>query len=237
MPKTFWGHLGLAIGHFVDRDYPTSVHARLTDSERFQFLLWITGPAGTSAQYRIRMLDHVDVLALGASIAFGFWGIDDPRNQRIRDVYDPDDYQGGVVIGGASTSRLSVSRPPWYVFAVVWPLLYAMISASLFFFWRGEIDAWYLIGLGAFALARIVNRYWTVVYVSGRIKAAAWMVIAMQVFGGIYLACVFLVLENPTKWIAACLYMPLLVWQCYALYLNLNEYRLATRTMMRVDEM
>jgi tryptophan-rich sensory protein len=186
----------------------------------------------------IRMLDHVDVLALGASIAFGFWGIDDPRNQRIRDVYDPsDDCQVGVMIGGANVSRVSVSRPPWYVFAVVWPLLYMMISASLFFFWRGEIGTWYLIGLGAFVVARIANRYWTAVYVSDRIKAAAWMIVAMQVFGGIYLASVFLVLENPTKWLAAGLYIPLLAWQCYALYLNIGEYRLETRSTMRVDEL
>ena len=178
------------------------------------------------------MLDHVDVLALGASVAFSFWGIDDPRNQRIRDVYDPsDDGRGAVIIGGRSLS--SVSRPPWYVFAVVWPALYAMIAASLFLFWQGPIDVWYLIGLGAFAVARIVNRYWTVVYVSGRVKIAAWMIVAMQVFGGLYLATVFLVLENPSKWVSAGLYMPLLAWQCYALYLNVAECR---RVMNEMDD-
>lgn len=174
------------------------------------------------------MATHLDVLGFAASVAFSFWGIDDPRNANIRDTYDqPNLGMGEVVIGSRQSGR--GPRPPWYVFAIVWPLLYAMTAASLFLFWRGQIDSWYLIGLGAFSVARVLNRYWTLVYTSVSKGIAAWMIVGMQVAGGLYLASVFLVLDNPTKWVSAALYMPLLAWQTFALYLNVSEYRRSGR--------
>ena len=167
------------------------------------------------------MFDRIDVLALAGFLAVSFWGIDDESNGRLRRMFtEPEEPQIQIVMGQAA--RKAQLQPPAWVFGLVWPVLYALCGVSGFIFWKNEPGFWYLFGLGGYSAAKVLNRYWTTCFVSGHTTLSAWMIVLMEVFGGLYLTASCVLASGALAWVGAALYVPILVWQGFALYLNLQ---------------
>ena len=177
------------------------------------------------------MFDQIDLVVLALFIAFWFWGIDDTENKRIRDLFEPpDEPESDVVVIVETPSRSSLQPPSW-VFGVVWPVLYVTSAVSGFLFWQRDTGFWYFFGMACYAGARIINRYWTRTFIAGWFVLSAWMIVGMQVLGGLYLASAFVLVSDPVSWVGAALYIPLLAWQTFALYLNVTVIRKKRRVV------
>lgn len=115
-----------------------------------------------------------------------------------------------VVVAGAAVGRAwppsensaprSVLRPPGWVFAVVWPALYASIGLALSR-GGGTPDPWLLVHLAA-------NLSWPWVRSRGGERAAAALVVGLAVHAQ------FLALRHPVLW-------PYAAWLVFASYLSL----------------
>ncbi|MGE0525539.1 MAG: TspO/MBR family protein [Bdellovibrionales bacterium] len=210
------------------------------------YILQIQNPSYTWGAFPstlnfVFMFDQIDLVVLALFIAFWFWGIDDRENTKIRDMFDsPDDHGADVVLVGESVTesiRKPRLQPPPWVFGVVWPILYITSAVSGFLFWQQDTGFWYFFGMSCYAAARIINRYWTRCFVAGWFALAAWMIVAMQVLGGLYLAAGFVLVSDAVAWVGLALYIPLLVWQTFALYLNVKVIRNKRRFVSMDDFM
>lgn len=116
-----------------------------------------------------------------------------------------------------TTVRPSVAPPP-LVFSVVWPVLYLCAAGAMFFQAAMPSTAsagvrWS--GAGIMGAMLVLSFAWTPVFVKGKAKAAAWMIVAMLMLGA-----TGTVLAGATNIISAALWAPWLGWLVFALIMS-----------------
>jgi len=114
-------------------------------------------------------------------------------------------------------SKIKWPTPPGWVFGVVWPLLYAVLTAFAVVLF-GDNDN--LIALFVLFTANILlNKIWSLVFFGQKQRGLGAAIIAVMI--GTEIAILILViLEN--YWVALGLFIPYVVWTIYAFILNIQ---------------
>lgn len=125
------------------------------------------------------------------------------------------------ISGWFSELTAPAGNPPAWVFAIVWPVLYAMIGASLALIIRrgGRAKKPLLV---AFAAQMLLNVAWTPVFFGAyQITAALVVIVALWIAIAVLIALLW-----PRIRSAAWLLVPYFLWVSYAMYLNYGYWTL-----------
>lgn len=131
---------------------------------------------------------------------------------------------GAVIRPGVWYERLVKPdwRPPNWLFAPVWSLLYLMIAASGWLVWREAGIAGGAGPLGLYAVQLLLNAAWTPVFFGlHRIGLGFATLVALWVAIAATIAAFF-----PVSVTAALLLVPYLAWASFAAALNFAIWRL-----------
>ena len=112
-------------------------------------------------------------------------------------------------------------RPPDWLFAPVWTMLYASIAVSGWLVWRAAGIEGAALPLAVFALQLLLNAAWTPLFFGLRRPDLALVEIAM-LWGSIVAT---IVLFHPVSAAAAWLLVPYLAWVSFASVLNASIWR------------
>ena len=112
-------------------------------------------------------------------------------------------------------------RPPDWLFAPVWTLLYAMIASSGWLVWREKGLADASVPLTAYAVQLVLNAAWTPIFFGLRRPGLAAIEIAI-LWASIVATIFFFYPVSPS---AAGLLVPYLVWVSFAAALNISIWR------------
>lgn len=135
---------------------------------------------------------------------------------------------GGGIIIGILTKNSSIIyeqitkpkfSPPGYVFGIVWPILYILMSISLYRVYMklktenksSSAILLYIIQLG-------INFLWPIIFFMFKLYGVSWIILLMLI---IILSIVILKFFKIDK-LAGILLVPYLIWCIYALYLNIS---------------
>ena len=113
--------------------------------------------------------------------------------------------------------KQSSLSPPGYVFGIVWPILYTMMGASLYFTVTNKKCVGICRPLPFFFTQLAFNLMWTTVFFKLRMKRTALALIFVILFFTILTFKELLSVSN----IAAKLLVPYILWLSFAGYLNL----------------
>lgn len=104
--------------------------------------------------------------------------------------------------------------PPPIVFEVVWFLLYADLSAAMFFFWYGqESDAAYYVGFAAILANIALNGIWTRLYFEyDMFWASLADIFAMLAAAITVIGCCIAHYPSYTAIVAGSLFVPYILW-------------------------
>ena len=112
-------------------------------------------------------------------------------------------------------------RPPDWLFAPVWTVLYASIALSGWFVWREAGTASAALPLGVYAVQLLLNAAWTPIFFGLHRPGLALIEIAM--LWATILATI--ITFQPVSAPAALLLVPYLVWVSFASALNFSIWR------------
>lgn len=112
-------------------------------------------------------------------------------------------------------------RPPDWLFAPVWTVLYATIAMSGWLVWRGAGSTGAALPLTAYAVQLILNAAWTPIFFGLRRPDLA-MIEIVVLWVSILATIVLFHLVKPT---AAWLLLPYLAWVSFACALNFSVWR------------
>lgn len=135
---------------------------------------------------------------------------------------------GGGIIIGILTKNSSIIyeqitkpkfSPPGYVFGIVWPILYILMSISLYRVYMklktenksSSAILLYIIQLG-------INFLWPIIFFMFKLYGVSWIILLMLI---IILSIVIVKFFKIDK-LAGILLVPYLIWCIYALYLNIS---------------
>ena len=127
-----------------------------------------------------------------------------------------------LTIGGLASSNTaddvwyqtlikSPLNPPGYVFGIVWPILYLLMSISAFRTFN-ETKNLFLIQL-------LFNALWSWLFFVFQSTAFAFLDIVLLIFLNIL---ILKKLRENQAWISVFLYVPYVLWICFASVLNLS---------------
>lgn len=112
-------------------------------------------------------------------------------------------------------------RPPDWLFAPVWTVLYVLIALSGWLVWREAGIAGAALPLGVYVLQLLLNAAWTPIFFGLQRPGLALMEIVM-VWASIVAT---IVLFHPVSAAAAWLLVPYLAWVSFASSLNFSIWR------------
>lgn len=115
-----------------------------------------------------------------------------------------------------------VGAPPSYVFGIVWTLIYGLIIASAFIFFRNFEGTHYYTTIAILFLVNIwLNKWWSVVFFRRTVQGTryALLIIIVLVLSG---AVILVLLALEQAWVPFGLYAPYVLWLLYATYLNVQ---------------
>ena len=120
-----------------------------------------------------------------------------------------------AIEGWYDTLRKPPLNPPDAAFAIVWPILYAMIAVAGVMVWRTG-DPRRRTAMIAYAAQLLVNFAWTGLFFTARMPGAAlaWIVLLLVLIG------MTVRLFRPISRVAATLLLPYAAWVGFAAYLN-----------------
>jgi tryptophan-rich sensory protein len=118
--------------------------------------------------------------------------------------------------------RKSAYTPPDYVFPIVWPILYAMIGLSLYFYLTrsAKNPAWPAIAVFAIHLA--LNSSWSLFFFRYHLPRVAFLDIILML---LTLAWIVVAFYNHSRW-SAFLLIPYALWLTFAAFLDFEVVRL-----------
>lgn len=154
-----------------------------------------------------------DVNALFSLVPLVFWQLyNPPVNRNYGEAYELERKKHQVGLA-----------PPAWVFPVAWTLVYGLIIASGFIFFREYHDgnAFYLATAIIYLVNIMLNKYWSVVFFRGTVNArryALLILIVLLLTGG---AVVILQFEAGAR-LPASLYLGYVAWLCFAFVLNIK---------------
>jgi translocator protein len=130
---------------------------------------------------------------------------------------------GAIFRPGEWYSRLAKPRwrPPDWLFAPVWTLLYVMIALSGWLVWREKGLADAAVPLTVYAVQLVLNAAWSPIFFGLRRPGLAAIEIAL-LWASIVATILFF---HPVSPAAAGLLGPYLVWVSFAAALNLSIWR------------
>ena len=125
-----------------------------------------------------------------------------------------------LILGGLSSSNtasdpwyLSLNKselnPPGYVFGIVWPILYILMAISAYITFQKVYQLFYI--------QLLFNTAWSWIFFYFQLPLIALVDIYVLIIINIYILFKMFNISN----IAAYLYIPYIVWLCFASYLNL----------------
>lgn len=125
-----------------------------------------------------------------------------------------------LILGGLSSSNtasdpwyLSLNKselnPPGYVFGIVWPILYILMAISAYITLQKVYQLFYI--------QLLFNTAWSWIFFYFHLPLIALVDIYVLIIINIYILFKMLNISN----IAGYLYIPYIVWLCFASYLNL----------------
>ena len=125
-----------------------------------------------------------------------------------------------LILGGLSSSNtasdpwyLSLNKselnPPGYVFGIVWPILYILMAISVYITLQKVYQLFYI--------QLLFNTAWSWIFFYFQLPLIALVDIYVLIIINIYILFKMFNISN----IAAYLYIPYIVWLCFASYLNL----------------
>ena len=125
-----------------------------------------------------------------------------------------------LILGGLSSSNtasdpwyLSLDKselnPPGYVFGIVWPILYILMAISAYITLQKVYQLFYI--------QLLFNTAWSWIFFYFQLPLIALVDIYVLIIINIYILFKMLNISN----IAGYLYIPYIVWLCFASYLNL----------------
>ena len=125
-----------------------------------------------------------------------------------------------LILGGLSSSNtasdpgyLSLNKselnPPGYVFGIVWPILYILTAISAYITFQKVYQLFYI--------QLLFNTAWSWIFFYFHLPLIALVDIYVLIIINIYILFKMLNISN----IAGYLYIPYIVWLCFASYLNL----------------
>lgn len=125
-----------------------------------------------------------------------------------------------LILGGLSSSNtasdpwyLSLNKselnPPGYVFGIVWPILYILMAISAYITLQKVYQLFYI--------QLLFNTAWSWIFFYFQLPLIALVDIYVLIIINIYILFKMFNISN----IAAYLYIPYIVWLCFASYLNL----------------
>lgn len=118
--------------------------------------------------------------------------------------------------------RIYCAPPPW-LFGIVWPILYGIMTASIVLFTlHATPDSWQLImGVTFYMIHMLANKYWSVLYWrQGRLRAAFWLIILVMLPTLLFfLLCVAINPPLPEGLDAVHVILPIVFGSLYGLWL------------------
>jgi tryptophan-rich sensory protein len=116
-------------------------------------------------------------------------------------------------------------RPPNWLFAPVWSLLYVMIAISGWLVWRQSSAAAVSLPLAVYFLQLFLNAAWTPLFFG--LHRPGWAAIEIAL---VWLSIVAtIIVFSPISALAAALLLPYLAWVTFATALNIAIWRLNLR--------
>lgn len=114
-------------------------------------------------------------------------------------------------------------RPPNWVFAPVWTMLYALMGIAAFLIWRKGFNKKSVkVALGVFGVQLVLNVLWSVLFFGLHNPFAAFVEILLLWLAIFWTIILFYKLSRA----AAYLLIPYFVWVSFAAYLNFAIWRL-----------
>lgn len=116
--------------------------------------------------------------------------------------------------------------PPGWLFAIVWPILYGLITAAIWVYWRrGSSQSLYNLTLSLYITQLLLNGLWILLFfVLHQIGLAA---IDIYIILAVSIAKLAL-FGIQQAWTSFGLFSPYVIWLVYALYLNVGIFLLNT---------
>lgn len=112
--------------------------------------------------------------------------------------------------------------PPDIAFRIIWPILYVMMGASLFFAYKSSVGRQRIFLCVLFILQLILNFSWSPIFFGAKNPQGAMLVLVC-----LWMAIILLTqLSFKVSKIAGWLLVPYLLWVTYAGYLNYGIIRL-----------
>ncbi len=106
--------------------------------------------------------------------------------------------------------------PPDWVFGVVWPVLYLMMGAAMFFAWRYSEGRKRAYAAGLFVVQLVLNLMWSPLFFGMQnVSGALWLISVLWL---VLLATIMLFFKISKT--AGWLMVPYGLWVSYAVYLN-----------------
>ncbi len=118
--------------------------------------------------------------------------------------------------------RKSAYTPPDYVFPIVWPILYAMIGLSLYFYLARSLKSPARSAIVIFSLHLILNFSWSLLFFRLHLPRAAFLDIILMLLS---LAWIMVAFYDHSRW-SAYLLVPYGMWLLLATFLNFEVVRL-----------
>ena len=115
-----------------------------------------------------------------------------------------------------NTIQKSRLNPPSWVFRTVWPILYAIMSVSLYLVWNNKKCYPYCKPLNFFFIQLFFNLIWTTVFFKWKMPKLALVITILIIFFTIITYREFLIINKTASY----LLIPYLLWLVFALYLN-----------------
>ena len=109
-------------------------------------------------------------------------------------------------------------NPPDWVFGLVWPILYILLTISLYLAWTNKKCSPYCRPITFFLIQLVLNLSWTNIFFKQQKTQLALFVLAIIIF---FTFKTYNGFKNINK-LSSYLIIPYLAWICFAFYLNLH---------------
>ena len=113
--------------------------------------------------------------------------------------------------------KKSPLSPPNYVFGIVWPILYLLMTVSFFIILKINKYSFNSIPLIIFIIHLFFNFIWTYLFQNYKNKMIALTDLLIVILLTIYIIIEFYKINK----LASYLLIPYIIWLCFAFYLNL----------------
>lgn len=115
----------------------------------------------------------------------------------------------------------SAVTPPAIIFSIVWPVLYGLITASIWLYWRegsnDDGDTLYNVTLAFYVAQLVLNALWSILFFVCHAILLTFIDIALLIGASIIVLSLYAV---QSRWLPFGLFLPYILWILFAAYLN-----------------